>query len=267
MLNTAHQPAEGFAGFLKNWRTRRRISQLDLSLQAGLSQRHISFLETGRSKPSRSAINQLGQALEMPAAEIDAMLVAAGFAAPSSNARWGEQTRHAVAASIEHVLQGHNPYPAVSVDRLWSIQSANQSAQTFFAALGGNGDPNILRSIMSPGNLRSSISNWHDVCRALYRLFELEVARRPNDTQAKALLEELHALEGVADAIRAPYSDNPSPVLAIEFNLAGATLNLFSMIATIGMSSDAAIDDIRIETLLPADNSTREWFQTGNPQD
>ena len=249
-----------FPGLLKTWRSRRRLSQLDLALEAGLSQRHVSFLETGRANPSRSAIAQLGFALEMPAAEIDTMLVSAGFAAPSMDARWSSETRTAVQASIDHVLAGHEPFPAVSVDRIWTIQKANNSAQSFFAAIGNVNEPNILRAVLSPGPLKDSILNWSENACALLRLLELEVVRRPNDQEAQALLIELSALPDVQEALERTTLEAPAPVLTLNFRIGETELNLFSLIATIGMSADAALDDIRIETLLPADDATREWF-------
>ncbi|MEO1247562.1 MAG: helix-turn-helix transcriptional regulator [Pseudomonadota bacterium] len=255
-------PTSGFSRLLKLWRGRRRLSQLDLSMEAGMSQRHLSFLETGRSKPSRSAISQLGEALGMPAAEVDALLVSAGFAARSSNVSWGEATRRAVDVSIEHVLRGHEPYPAVAIDRIWNLQKANGSAQRFFAAAGSSGNPNLLRELMMPGRLRNSIMNWEDVARALFRLLELEIARRPTDAEASGLVEELRQLPGIPDAIAKPAKEDPSPVLTLQFRIAERDLKLFSLIATIGMSADASLDDVRLETLLPADTATRDWFES-----
>jgi len=261
MSDTTTTAPSRFSDQLRDWRARRRLSQLDLALDAGLSQRHISFLETGRSRPSRHAVAQLGEALDIPAAEVDAMLLSAGFAARSSDARWSADTRAAVNASVNHVLQGHAPYPAVAIDRMWTLLNANAPALQFFARLGSTGEPNLLRDLMQPGPVRASIVNWAENARALIRLFELEVARRPNDTEARALLQELRQYPGVTEAIRDPVPDTPAPVLSIRFQVDGAVLSLFSMIATIGMSADAALDDIRIETLLPADAATRDWFQ------
>ncbi len=249
-----------FSGFLRTWRMRRRLSQLELSLEAGLSQRHISFLETGRSKPSRFAISQLGDALDMPAAEIDAMLLSAGFAARSSSKGWNDQTLRAVDASIDHVLHSHAPYPAVSIDRIWNLQKANEPARKFFAMIGGTGDPNLLRDLMMPGILRSNIVNWEQTTQALFRMLELEVARRPHDEEARHFVAELRDLEGVSAAVSRPSRENPMPVLTLQICVDGVVLRLFSLIATIGLSADAAIDDIRIETLLPADKATRDWF-------
>lgn len=249
-----------FSGFLKTWRTRRRLSQLELSLKSGISQRHISFLETGRSKPSSYAISQLGDALEMPAAEKDAMLLSAGFAPRSAHRGWNEEAQMAVELSIDHVLQSHAPYPAVSVDRIWNLKKANEPALLFFERLGSSGNPNLLREVMMPGQLRSSIVNWEQTARALFRLLELEVARRPHDLEAHQLLEELRNLTGVPEAINQPSLENPSPVLSIQFRVEETVLSLFSLIATVGMSADPVIDDVRLETLLPADDATREWF-------
>ncbi len=256
-----NRPQDAFGPLLKSWRNRRHVSQLDLAMDAGMSQRHISFLETGRSKPSRYAVRQICEALEMPAAEHDVMLVSAGFAPQSTDASWNAEVRAAVGASIDHVLMSHEPYPAVSIDRIWNLQKANQSAQKFFAVVGGTGQPNLLQDLFSPGVLRNNIRNWSEVTRALFRLLDLEVARRPHDEDGKDLLEELKSLPGVAEAIDERSKEHPAPVLSIEFLVDGAELKLFSLIATIGMSMDASLDDLRIETLLPADEKTRAWFK------
>lgn len=260
MTSETKSPQTAFTNLLRTWRSRRRLSQLELALDAGLSQRHVSFLETGRSKPSRHTVLQLGEALAFPAAEVDAMLTAAGFATQSFTARWGQETRLAVETSIEHILKGHEPYPAISIDRMWNLLKANIAAQDFFMRFGATGNPNLLRELLQPGGIRSRIVNWDENARALIRLLELEVARRPNDTEAQNLLVELLTIPGVEEAVRKPVNDNPTPVLTIRFQAEDRVLNLFSMIATIGMSADAAIDDVRIETLLPADETTRSWF-------
>lgn len=251
-----------FPALLRSWRQKRRLSQLDLSLAAGLSQRHLSFLETGRSNPSRHSIAQLGEALEMPAAEYDTLLVSAGYAALSERLQWAEATRHAVELSVKHILDGHAPYPAVTIDRMWDLQNANLPALNFFGLMGGTGDCNILRGLMTPGPLREKVVNWDQAIRALLRLLELEGARRPNDVELHRLLGELRALPGVSAATERPADSEPEPLITIEFTHESAHLRLFSMIATIGMSADATIDDLRIETLLPADEDTRTWFHS-----
>lgn len=260
MTQLANISRSRFPQLLRSWRQKRRLSQLDLSLAAGLSQRHLSFLETGRSNPSRQSIAQLGEALEMPAAEYDSLLVSAGYAALSEHLHWAEETRRAVELSVRHILDGHSPYPAVAVDRMWNLQNANLAALNFFGLLGGSGDRNVLRGLMTPGPLRECVVNWDQAVRALLRLLELEAARRPSDVELHGLLNELRALPGVLAATDLPAESEPEPLIVIEFTHDGSHLRLFSMIATIGMSADATIDDLRIETLLPADDDTRAWF-------
>ncbi len=188
--------------------------------------------------------------------------MSAGFAPQSDNAGWSADVRDAVGASIDHVLKGHEPFPAVSIDRIWNLQRANESAQRFFAIAGGTGQPNLLRDLFSPGVLRDNIRNWPEVARALFRLLDLEVARRPHDDEGKALLNELKDLPGVAAALADRPQQHPAPVLSVEFSIDGAELKLFSLIATVGMSIDATLDDLRIETLLAADEETRRWFMS-----
>ncbi len=260
MVQISQQKSNGFPAFLRHWRSRRRMSQLGLALSANLSQRHISFLETGRSNPSRFAISSLGQALEMPAAEVDAMMMSAGFVAGSPQGTWDTEMREAIDLSIDHVLRGHDPYPALAVDRMWTIQKANDAALAFFYRIGAQDDPNLLRCMVGPGPVRESIANWADCTQALMRLYELEIARRPHDVDAHALLQELLSFDGVDEAMCQPAHDTPVPLITIQFRVEGSVLSLFSLIATVGMNADARLDDIRIETLLPTDEMTRDWF-------
>ncbi len=255
-------PQPVFPELLRTWRKRCRYSQLDLGLEAGLSQRHISFLETGRAHPSRYAVRQIGEALAIPAAEIDAMMLAAGFATAGAAAGWDDATRQAIDASIAHVLQGHEPYPAVAMDWRWTVTQANTAAQRFFVAFGDPDERNMIRAVLKPGRLRDSIVNWTDNARALLRTIELEVARRPSDPTATELLHELRDLAGLDLLSNDQQPDHPAPVLTLHLRINGADIRLFSMIATIGMSHNAAVDDIRIETLLPVDAATRQWFAT-----
>ena len=261
MTFTLTTPPENFGTLLKSWRSRQHVSQLDLALNAGMSQRHISFLETGKSNPSRKAIRQICEVLNMPAAEQDVMLISAGYTPQATEWNWSDGVKAAVEASIDHVLNSHEPYPAVSVNRIWDLQKANESALRFFQHFGGTDQRNLLLNIMSPGKLKDSISNWSQVTRALYRLLELEVVRRPHDSEGKTLLEQLKKLPDVSDAITQSVSEQPSPVLSMELLIDGEVLKLFSLIATIGMSLDPNLDDLRLETLLPADEPTREWFK------
>ncbi|WP_120497002.1 helix-turn-helix domain-containing protein [Kiloniella sp. EL199] len=261
MSHQAPHRSQAFPELLKNWRKKSRFSQLDLALEAGLSQRHVSFLETGRSKPSRYSIQQLGQAMNLPASEIDVLMLTAGFATRTNNRNWSEATRTAINSSIDHILASHNPYPAVAVDRIWNLQKANSAAGVFFQMLGHDGDPNMLRALLKPGKVRDSMNNWAEKIQSLMRLFELEVARRPNDHEAFELLQELKNLPDVNVALDLKTKEDPPPLLTMQFKLGENDITLFSMITTVGLSNDATLEDIRMETFFPADKPTEQWFQ------
>lgn len=258
LLNRPKQ--NSFPDVLKDWRHRRRFSQLELSLTAGISQRHISFLETGRSQPSRMIISRLAEVLEMPAAEVDAMLLSAGFASPSAQSSWDAQVQSAVTQSIEHILTSHNPYPAITVDRIWNLKNANESAQNFLGPFMQDENPNILREFLRPGALREALTNWDEIATAFIRFLELELTHRPNNAEGHALLSELKTYYTAGQAAKLAATEYPPPVLTMKFCIGGETLQFFSMIAAIGMTASAALDDILIETMLPANDATRSWF-------
>lgn len=257
----AGQRDSGFSGFLRAWRRRRRMSQLELALAANISQRHISFLENGRSSPTHSSVIALSQALHMPVAERDAMLLAAGIKQPLSDQRLEQAARDAIDASMDYVLQSHNPYPAMTVDALWNLQQANEAAQAFFCAVGSIGESNLLRALLLPGPVKDNLNNWDSVARGMLRLFELEALRRPNDVAAQSLLSALRSDPDVAAVLTQPEEGAVAPVMTLAFAVDGIELRVFTLIATIGMSTEARLDDIRLETLLPADAASRAWFE------
>ncbi len=236
------------------------MSQLELALAANISQRHISFLETGRANPSQTSILGISGALDLPAFERDAMLSAAGFKVAGAEQALAEESRNAIAASMDHVLHCHNPYPAVVVDAIWNLQQANDAALAFFAHLGVAGETNLLRSLLLPGPVKDALINWPDVARAMMRLFESEALRRPHDQHAQSLLRSLSQDPQIGSVLALPFSGAVAPVLTLEIQLGEQRLRLFTLIATIGMSHEVRFDDARLETLLPADESTRDWF-------
>jgi len=159
----------------------------------------------------------------MPAAEPNVMLMSAGFALQSANANWSTDVRDAVNASIDHVLNGHEPFPAVSVDRIWNPQRTNDSAEKFFAIAGGTGQPNLLRDLLSPGALEENIRNWPEVTRALFRLLDLEVACRLHDDQGRPCwvsCQTCHALLPPSQIVRKriPRWSFPSSSLSMVSN-------------------------------------------------
>lgn len=252
-------PVSSFGALLRNWRARRRVSQLDLALIAGLSQRHVSFLESGRAGPSRLTIDRIGDALSIPWSDRDRLHLAAGYAPQQSSQPWTNDVCKAVDESIAFILERHNPYPALSVDRLWNLKSANAGAAKLFTAIGGRPERNIVRLMLDPECFRPFLVNWRDVAGRLLSLIELEVARRLEDQEGDKLLQELTALQGVG-GLPSVTNISTGPALTLHFNIHGEQLRLFSMVAVIGLTADSTLDDIKLETLLPVDHATKVWF-------
>ncbi|HWA62092.1 MAG TPA: helix-turn-helix transcriptional regulator [Caulobacteraceae bacterium] len=257
---TSAREPQAFGSLLKAWRARRRVSQLDLALDADLSQRHVSFLESGRSKPSRASIEKLADALTIPRAERDRLFAAAGFVPPSTMSPWTPEARAAIDESLAFILERHDPFPAMVVDRLWNLKQANAALGRFLAPFGPPPSQNLVVALLHPDGPRRSLVNWREVAAGLVGLIEVEVARRLDDGEGRALLLEIFDLPGVADAC-AKGPDSPgAPVISLHFNLDGRDLRLFSLVATVGMSVDPGLEDLKLETLLPADADTRAWF-------
>jgi len=250
-----------FGSLLKAWRARRRVSQLDLALDAELSQRHVSFLESGRSKPTRASIEKLADALAVPRGERDRLYAAAGFVAPAAMSPWPSEARAAIDESLQFIIDRHDPYPAMVVDRLWGLRTTNAAGRRFFDRLGPLSRANVVAALLHPDGPRRCLVNWREVAARLVGLIEIEVARRLDDGEGRALLLEIFALPGVAEACaKAPDLGPGAPVISLHFRLDGRDLRLFSLVATVGMSVDPGLEDLKLETLLPADPETRDWF-------
>ena len=186
-------PIDTFGPMLRAWRRRRGASQLSLALQSGVSQRHVSFLESGRARPSREMVVQLSTALDVPLRQRNEMLLAAGFAPAYRETNLGAPELAPVRRAIDFMLKQQEPYPAVVIDRLWNLLQANDAANAFTVFLfegmppappPGKG-PNLLRWILDPKALRSKISNWEEVARYLVSTTYAEILAAGGDADGR----------------------------------------------------------------------------------
>ncbi len=258
--------ASPFPQLLKTWRQRRHLSQLELALAAGVSQRHVSFLESGRAKPSRSMILLLSEALEVPLRERNDWLLAAGFAPVFSARSFDDPQMKQVMGAVRLMLENHEPFPAIAIDRAWSIRLANRSFERLATLLGadvwkrvGGPERNLMRLLFHPAGIRPSIANWATVAPLLwYR------ARREADAlggqEMKAVLEEL-APHQDAKTLWADESAALLPVLPLELVKDGLRVSLFSVISTFGTAQDVTADELRIESFFAADDATEQLFR------
>jgi transcriptional regulator with XRE-family HTH domain len=262
-----HRPRPSPVGrLLQHWRRVRRMSQLDLAVEARVTPRHVSFVESGRAQPSREMVLVLARALDVPLRERNQLLLAAGYAPLYRETGVDEPAMSQVRAALDRVLRHHEPFPAVVMDRHWDILMANAAATLMFAwLLGGERSErpaNVLRLMFDPGGLRPFVANWEQVGEALVQRVHREAIGGVPDDRTAALLRELLALPGVPERWRAPdLTAAPLPVIPVEFRKGRLAVSYFSMVTTVGTPQDVTAEEIRLESFFPADEATeaRRW--------
>lgn len=256
---------QGFASRLVWWRRRRGLSQLQLALSAGCSQRHISFLELGRTNPSREMVLRLSATLDIPFRQSNELLRAAGYAPVWTEADMDAQSLAPVRDALRYMLRQQEPYPAVVVDRRWNLLQANQGAVALVEFLVGPVAPgtsvNLADALVAPDVLRPYLTNWADVVRFFVRSVQTDAAV-DGTTETAALLERLL---GYPDVRALMAADVPvvvdGPVLPMHFDKGGTALRLFTTIATLGIPQDITLQELRIESFFPMDDATRDVFR------
>jgi transcriptional regulator with XRE-family HTH domain len=252
--------AEKFSEKLRWWRHHRGIPQLELAARAGLSQRHLSFLELGRASPSREMVDRLAAALDIPMRQHNALLGSAGFAPLWRQSDLGEADVAEVASALKFMLDQQEPYPAVVVDRHWNLLKSNAAAVRLVEFLVGpispDADVNLADALISPDVLKPHLVNWADVARHFLRSVETDAAA-DGSPETLALLERLKGYKGVEEALEArPTQNGAGPVLAMHFSKGDTSLNLFTTIATLGTPQDITLQELRIENFFPLDEKT-----------
>lgn len=259
---------------LRHWRDVRGASQLDLSLDAGISQRHLSFIESGRSAPSRQALTSIVQSLDVPLRERNAIYLAAGYAPVYSEAPWNAKEMQSITRALDRMLRQHDPYPALVMDRYWNVLTTNESSPRFFGSfidMTARKQPrNMLHLIFDPDGMRPFVVDWETVARTLIQRIYRETVGRVLDEQTHALLDELFAYPGVDASWRLHGSIGSAPnlpMIPMGFKKDGKVLNYFSMITTVGAPQSIAAQELRIESMFPADEETEAlhgtWMSNG----
>jgi transcriptional regulator with XRE-family HTH domain len=258
-MQTNSQPARGVGPQIRDWRQRRRRSQLDLALEADISPRHLSFLETGRSRPSRDMVLRLAEKLDVPLREQNELLVAAGFAPVFPERPLGDPTLQTARRAIDLVLKGHEPYPAIAVDRHWTLVAANAAVAPFLAVTERSlQEPpvNVLRLSLHPGGLAPRIVNIVE-----WRSHLFERLRRQIDLTADPILIELLAELRSYPVPTVPRPAQPSVdyagvVVPFRLRIGDAELAFFSTITVFGTPIDITLSELAIEAFFPADEAT-----------
>ncbi len=250
---------------MRTWREARGLSQLDLALHAGFSARHVSFIETGRSQPSRQALLVLAESLEIPLRDRNRLLEAGGYAHVYRQTPLAADEMSHVRGVLQFILDRHEPYGAVVLDRYSTVLMGNSAAAQLLGAVVDPSllteRPNMLRLAFHPLGVRRWIVNWDEVVRHLLGRAERDLTALTGDEHAVALLAELRGYVGSSQPQRPP-----APIAAADLLLPvhirkdSLELRLFSTIMTLGTPTDVTLQELRIETFFPADESSeRMW--------
>jgi transcriptional regulator with XRE-family HTH domain len=253
----------GLGGLLRHWRRIRGKSQLDLAGDARTTARYVSFVETGRAQPSRQMVVRLARALDVPLRERNALLLAAGYAPLYAAAPLDSPQLERIDGALRSILAQHEPFPAVVMDRGWTVLRANDGAARLFGGLCAPDpvpDPaNVLALIVEPGPVRDAVRNWETVVAALFERTRREALGGVLDADTAARVGALRERPDVVAVLAAAEPAPPAaPVLDVWFAFAGADLRFFSVVSTIGTPVDVTAQELRVEAFFPSDDATRD---------
>ncbi|MEQ8230651.1 MAG: helix-turn-helix transcriptional regulator [Gammaproteobacteria bacterium] len=271
-MRTAPLPAPApFGALLRGWRTTRRLSQLELALASMVSQRHLSFLESGRARPSRQMVLQLAEALEVPLRERNDLLAAAGFAAHYRERTLDDAAMAPVHEALRRMLEHHEPYPAVVVDRAYDLRLANRAFDALLGLFGapdalwqaccGDGPRNLLALTFHAAGARPFIRNFDELAPVMLARVQREALAHggtPPPALAAVLADETlprHWQQAMPGSL-------PPPVLPLVLGRDAVELRLFSVISTFGTPCDVTTDEIRVEAFFPADAASETLLAT-----
>jgi transcriptional regulator with XRE-family HTH domain len=251
----------GVGPLVKEWRTVRRRSQLDLALEIGVSARHLSFVETGRSRPSPELILALAEGLDVPLRDRNALLLAAGYAPRLTETSLDSPAMATVRGWLERMLAAHDPYPGAVIDRQWNIVLANRSAGALVQGVSEEAAGptlNVFRLCLHPDGLAARTLNFEEWAAYLLRQLHRLVATT-NDRALRALEEEVAAYPTVAalpDGIwRAGWVDAPL-LVPLRITTGGRELSLFTTLTTFGTPTDITLAELALELFYPADDAS-----------
>ena len=260
-----------FGELLRSWRLTRRASQLELGMEAGVSARHISFIETGRANPSQEMVIILATVLDVPLRERNLLLHAAGYAPLYSETSLDDPQMAQLRRALELILENQEPFGAVVFDRHWDVVMVNAAYVRFTSLLFGSSHnaaaplrgispprPNLLHMLFDPAGWRPFIANWDAVARSLISRVHREIVLE-RDPATRELLSAILSYPDVPKRWSEPNFEAPQDVIIpIEMRFGDQTLRFFSTIATLGSPHDITLQELRIESFHPADEATAD---------
>jgi transcriptional regulator with XRE-family HTH domain len=244
----------------------RRKSQFTLALDAGISARHVSFIESGRANPSREMVLRLADTLAIPFRERNDLLTAAGYAQVFRETGLTTPELAHARRAIELILQHQEPFPAVVMDRYWNLITVNQAATRFFGLMlegaAPPSPPNVLKLMFHPQGLRPHVMNWEAVAESLIQRVHREAVGGIPDDATHELLAEVRGYAGVPARWSEPNSATATwPLIPVQFRKGDLALDFFSTVTTLGAPRDITLQEIRLECFFPANEATARAAQ------
>jgi transcriptional regulator with XRE-family HTH domain len=269
----------GVGPLLRRWRESRHLSQLELALEAAVSARHISFLETGRAEPSKTMLLTLANVLDIPLRERNFLLLAAGYAPVYGETSLDDPRMTQVRAAVEIILKSNEPRSAIAHDHMWNVVMANAAFVRFLTIMSGkepvglspmqvSTEPrlNVLHLLFDPNGLRKVIVNWEAIAKSLLN----EAYRRlawARDDRLRKLIAEILSYPGIPARWREPDLEAPHElILPMELNLDGKIARMFSTVTTVATPHDVTLQELHIEVFYPSDAETESVLQTYEQQ-
>ena len=248
--------ATAFGRQLRLWRSSARLSQLDLAVRAGISQRHLSFIETGRSRPGGDVVLRLAGALDIPLRDRNRLLESAGLAAYYPEVELNDGASAPFRAAIARLLESHEPYPAFVLNRWWEVVDANAAAHRLFPAA-TDGVQDAVEAFLAPGGMRELIVNFAEVAGMYLRRLQAEVAEASDERSLRLLARAKELLANVdlgAD-------DGDGLVICPRLRLGDEVISTATMVARFGATREVTLDELRVELIFPADDAARAFFE------
>jgi transcriptional regulator with XRE-family HTH domain len=255
--------ANQFSSLLKHWRGVRRLTQIELAVDANVSARHVCFLETGRSQPSREMVDLLGSALDLPLEERNALHAAAGFVPPYGDKGLEADNLHLVRQAMDFILRQQEPYPGIVIDGHWDVRIRNQASARLLKPFRDGYEmapavaDNAMHVVFHPKGLRQFITNWDEFAGQMIHILHRDVAQ--GGRAAARLLDEIMTYPGLPAEWRLPrHAPSASPVMIMHLAKGDLRLAFFNTFTTLAMPTDAALQQLKIECFFPADAATEE---------
>jgi transcriptional regulator with XRE-family HTH domain len=261
---------------LKRWRGVRHLSQLQLAADAAVSARHLSFVESGRAKPSRDMVVRIAEAMDLPIRARNELLMAAGYAPLFRETALDELPADGIPAVLQRLLEQQEPYPALIADRSWNIITCNAALIRMSRALvdpesyraAGRASRNVMKHVFDPRLMRPAVLNWEEVAREIMLRLHHEASEAAMGEPSARLLEELRQYPGVPDYldVRSGYGGHPgvaanSPAMTVSMRRGDVAINYVSMLTTFGTPQDVTLQELRIKLYYPADAATADTFR------